>query len=52
MVECGEKLDDLDDTGEDVADGRAQQKQESDYDQGNQSKDQGILYQALALFSW
>ena len=43
-------LDGVDDVGEDVADDRTQQEQNSDHDDGDQHQDQRILDQALALF--
>jgi hypothetical protein len=51
MWDRGETLDGLDDVGENVADDRSKQEQDSDHDDGDQHQDERVLDQALALFS-
>ena len=44
-------LEGVDDVRENVADGRAEQRQDDDDDDGDQNQDQGIFYEALAFFT-
>ncbi len=46
---AGKRLDVADDVGEDVTDGRAEQGQDDDNDNGHEDQDQGILHEALTL---
>ena len=44
------KLEVGDDVAEDVTNGRAEQGQDDDNDDGDENQDQRIFYEALALF--
>ena len=45
------RLEGVDDGRENLTDGRAQDCQNDDYDNGNQDEDQGVFYEALAFFT-
>jgi len=44
-------LEGVDDVRENVADSRAKQRQNDDDNDGDQYEDQGVFYEALALFT-
>jgi len=45
------QLDVLDDVAEDVANGRAEQSKNDDYDDGDEHQNQCIFHEALAFFT-
>jgi hypothetical protein len=45
-------LEDDEDIGENVTDGRPKQDEDDDHDNGDQYEDEGIFNQALAFFLW
>ena len=46
------RLEAADDVGEDVADGRAKQRQDDDYDDSDENENERVFDEALAFFTW